>query len=577
MLLVAAAAAPAPAAAATFCVGVSAPACQPRSTASAAFAAAAAAPGTDTILLGPLDESEPVADADGEPVHVAGSGRAATTLAGLELAEPESSVGALTVAGPLELAGSGRDLRIQGRVDLRGALLSAAVDGPIVTATGARMESVIVRGDAGVAVESGDLAARHLTVAGFGPAGVHAEPGATAALADSIVWGFAVPVQGAVSATSSLLGGDPGFTAPPTDLSLRADSPLVDAGDPAPLAPHEPQEDALGDVRAVDGNGDGSARRDVGALERRPPLPPPAVGNLLANPGAEEGRAATDDAASFAPPGWTRDGGFTAVRYGTVAGGAPFPTLAASAALGGGRAFFAGGPHGSATLTQVVDVSRHAPEIDGHRGGVRLSALLGGYRESPDRAIVAAEFRGPTGRLRGTLALDGVTPAERANATMLAPRAAAARIPRLTRTIAVTVHTTPPGGRYNDAYADELALVPRYGRVRGVPRLRPPPRRPRAFGGAALLRRRVPVGPRARLRIGCPARTVGRCGGVATVTRGRRIVLGSRRFVVRPGHRRRLAVPVRHRRRGRGHVYLASRDRQGLTRTAVARVRLTRK
>jgi len=54
------------------------------------------------------------------------------------------------------------------------------------------------------------------------------------------------------------------------DLSLPADSPAVDAGDPAPggLA-----TDFLGAPRPVDGNGDGVARRDMGAFEYQPPAP----------------------------------------------------------------------------------------------------------------------------------------------------------------------------------------------------------------------------------------------------------------------------------------------------------------
>ena len=67
-------------------------------------------------------------------------------------------------------------------------------------------------------------------------------------------------------------------------------------------------------------------------------------GNLLANPGAEDGAAADNEADRFAPPGWSPLAPLllpTAVRYGAPA----FPTSAAAAALGGGRSFFAGGPN----------------------------------------------------------------------------------------------------------------------------------------------------------------------------------------------------------------------------------------
>jgi hypothetical protein len=582
-----AAVAPASAQAKTYCVGLSAEDCHSRHSASAAFAAAAASSGPDMIMLGELSEREHVADAPGEPVRVVGSGRGYTELAGgLDLDEKASSVAGLSVDERLELVGRGRDLAVRGGVDLRGGVLqSAVVDGRVAASGAARMESVLVRDDAGVAVQRGDLAGRHLTVVGSGLVGVRAGVGGSATLADSIVARFHAPVQGPVTARDSRLRGDPGFRAPPDDLRLRADSPLIDAGDPAPLAPQEPQEDARGHVRAVDGDGDGTARRDVGALERRPPRRRPPSGNVLANPGAELGRAATDDTSSFAPPGWRRRGDFTSVRYGTVGGGdAPFPTLAAAHELGAGRAFFAGGPGGAASARQVVDVSRLAPEIDSRHGAVRLSALLGGYRASPDRAIVRAKFRGPSGGATGVLALDGVTPAERANATMLTARAASMRIPPLTRTIAVTVRTRVPSGRYNDAYADDIALVPRYTPVRGIPTAGRPPARSRPFAGVALLRSWASVDSKGRawLRIGCASRTVGRCSGVLTIARRPRAVIGSKRFRLRPGRRARIAVPLtRHARRllrRHGHVkarlHSASRDRQGLTRTMIAPLRI---
>jgi hypothetical protein len=48
-------------------------------------------------------------------------------------------------------------------------------------------------------------------------------------------------------------------------LRLRHDSPFIDAGHPAPLA--TPTDDFEGDGRVVDGNGDGTARGDLGAFE----------------------------------------------------------------------------------------------------------------------------------------------------------------------------------------------------------------------------------------------------------------------------------------------------------------------
>jgi hypothetical protein len=574
-----AAVAPATARAETYCVAVEAPGCSARATVASAFAAAEGG-GPDTILIGRVTESGDFADAPGEPVRVVGGGRGTTVLTGtLELAQPGSAVTALS-AGTLDLAGTAHDVQVERGADLRGgSLASATVGGPVATTGETRIESVVA---GPVEVRSGALTAGHLTVFGAGPVGVRVLAGATARVSNSIVAGFGLPFEGA-AALSHTHAGDPGFAAAPRDLRLRADSPLVDAGDPAPLAAGEPHVDALGDVRAVDGDGDGTARRDVGALERRPPAPPATDGNLLHNPGAEQGDAARDDRASPPPPGWRRTGAFTSVRYGTVVGSVPFPSDAAAAALGAGRAFFAGGPGGAASLTQVVDVSRYAPEIDLRTGAVRLSALLGGYRESPDAALVEAEFRSPTGARLGTVALDTVTPAERAHATMLASRAAAAAIPPLTRTIAVRVSAGRPGGTYNDAYADDVALVPRVPPFPGAP----PVRRGRPFGGVVVLSPRAAVDRKGRawVRVGCASRTVRRCSGVLTLTRRRSFLAGSTRFGLRPGREGRVAVRLsrdvrrrlRRSRRIGGHAYLALRDGQGLTRTRTAPVRIIRR
>jgi hypothetical protein len=85
-----------------------------------------------------------------------------------------------------------------------------------------------------------------------------------------------------ITETALLNVSDFGFVHPAAgDVHLRADSPLVDAGDPAC-----PQgTDLDGNPLVADGNGDGVARRDIGAFELQPapvahPDPPPAADTL---------------------------------------------------------------------------------------------------------------------------------------------------------------------------------------------------------------------------------------------------------------------------------------------------------
>ncbi len=78
--------------------------------------------------------------------------------------------------------------------------------------------------------------------------------------------------------------GAPQF-AGPGDYHLPPDSPAIDSGDPATVT--LPTEDFDGFPRPFDGNGDGSARRDMGAFEYHPaaaaaPAPQGSVGDSTA-------------------------------------------------------------------------------------------------------------------------------------------------------------------------------------------------------------------------------------------------------------------------------------------------------
>jgi PKD repeat protein len=115
------------------------------------------------------------------------------------------------------------------------------------------------------------------------------------------------------------LNTDPLFVGLPSlEYLLRSSSPLVDRGLTNAVSPQESTTDLNGDPRVVDGNGDGTAKRDVGAFEyqRRPP----AVTTSVAPATAEIGQAvALSGSATEADPGetvtglaWRFDDGATA-------------------------------------------------------------------------------------------------------------------------------------------------------------------------------------------------------------------------------------------------------------------------
>lgn len=598
--------------AATYCVGMRAAGCVAKDTAADAFAAARADAERDTIMLGRLTDDGPFADAAGRPVRVVGAGADATRLRQgasgptLRLFDAGSSASGLRLDG-----GAAPALQI----DAGAAVSSAQAFGRVLVRGGTtELSSVVASGPGpGVDVTCEASAARveldNATVIGSGDPGVRgdcATAGRTVTIAvdQSIVWGFTRAfATGAATTVSTGYSDYPGATGETNtavnprftgagESRLRADSPLVDAGRPGPLSDSEPHEDALGSVRVVDGNGDGTPRRDIGAHEVQPAPPGPAAGNVLTNPGAELGTPADDDRASPAPPGWMRTGSFTSVRYGTVVGAFPFPSRRVADALSAGDAFFAGGPGKDGSATQIADLRDAAPEIDLGLGTVTLSALLGGYRGSGDGAIAEAAFRDPGGLVLGSVRIGPVSAADRANATNLLPRSASVAIPPLTRTIAVVLRSTPPAGSYDDAYFDAVALVPRVSG--GAPYVAPVPgagRRLRPFPGVSLRSRRTAVDSRRRawFRVGCASSVVGRCNGVLTLTarlaRGapeRRVA--SRAFEIRRGRFTRLSIrltragrrAIGSQRRLRGHFYAAVRDGQGLTRTSTSPVRVVR-
>lgn len=136
----------------------------------------------------------------------------------------------------------------------------------------------------------------------------------------------------------SNLNVDPLFVGIPGALQdLRSTSPLIDRGLSKKLSPEESDTDLNGNARVVDGNGDGTAVRDLGAFEyqRRAPV----VTATASAASAELGKALTfSGSATEADPGETITGYEWRFDDGTVS---PGPSVT--------HAFVTPGPH-TATL-----------------------------------------------------------------------------------------------------------------------------------------------------------------------------------------------------------------------------------
>jgi len=188
------------------------------------------------------------------------------------------------------------------------------------------------------------------------------------------------------------------------------------------------------------------------------PAPAQAVlpqGNLIRNPGAEEGAGAIFAGMVVALPGWTRTGSFTPVRYGS----AGFPSAAQGAAVSGGQNFFAGGPdNANSSAYQVIGVAAAASEIDSGQLTANLGAELGGTGTDADEMTVSAVYLSAGGARLGTLALNPISDVERSGETKFIAESEEGLVPKGTRAIAVLMGAGWRESPYNDAYADNLEL-----------------------------------------------------------------------------------------------------------------------
>jgi hypothetical protein len=191
----------------------------------------------------------------------------------------------------------------------------------------------------------------------------------------------------------------------------------------------------------------------AGPAAAAPLLP---TGNLLANPGAEEGQAAADPAQSFPPAGWSPFGGLTQVLYGASGG---FPATSASTAINGGNALLAGGNAASSGGQQIFNITPAAAAIDAGRVRATLSGALGGIAGQDDSATLSVQFDNYVQQQFGGLTIGPVTNADRANATTLLPRSATEIVPAGTRRALVGLSLARVSGAYNDGYADNLSLI----------------------------------------------------------------------------------------------------------------------
>jgi hypothetical protein len=190
------------------------------------------------------------------------------------------------------------------------------------------------------------------------------------------------------------------------------------------------------------------------------------TGNLVQNPGFEEGTGSADGHFVAALPRWRRpdaSAGFTAVRYGATGG---FPGLGVRDDVGGQTNFAAGGPRDNekeVDLEQQVDLSTWAAEID--RGGVqaRISAYIGGYQNDADSGQVTIELYGAENDQGWTPYYGGddlgpVTRSDRGGVTKLLRRTTTLAVHTGTRRLKLRLRAFPSGGDYTNVFFDNVSV-----------------------------------------------------------------------------------------------------------------------
>ena len=197
--------------------------------------------------------------------------------------------------------------------------------------------------------------------------------------------------------------------------------------------------------------------------------------NLLVNPGAELGDPSLSGYSSVSVPGWTVTGTPTVIEYGTQrrfpwptsSPGPTFPAFlgfpsAACAPPDSGEQFFGGGPVATSTLSQTVNLSAAAADIDGGAVPYTLSGDLGGFTIDPSAASVRVEFLNASGDTIGTGGIRPVGVLDRFFLTRFLERETTGTVPVGTRSARVVVTLTdcnPVLGNYNNAYADNLSFT----------------------------------------------------------------------------------------------------------------------
>lgn len=140
-------------------------------------------------------------------------------------------------------------------------------------------------------------------------------------------------------------------------------------------------------------------------------------------------------------------------------GNGGYPSLAVSAAIGGGVRFARGGAVALSSVVKDIDISTYTTQIQSGQLVVKTSAFLGGFTTDADNAQIITKQLGANNMLITSFTIGPVTAADRANATTLLFREGQQYVDRNTKRIQLQLIFTRTGGTSNDGYVDNINTV----------------------------------------------------------------------------------------------------------------------
>jgi hypothetical protein len=185
------------------------------------------------------------------------------------------------------------------------------------------------------------------------------------------------------------------------------------------------------------------------------PLPPIRYGTNLIFNGDAEWSSGTDQYGTNRCIAWWFD--LSSTTLGAYGANTNFPSFASPGPVDRGDNFFLGGTT-NGWISQRIDISDVADDVDGSGVDYVLSGWFGGSGAQEDVAALTARFLDATGAALGSNAVGSVSAGERLGVTVLLERRTNGVLPPGTRFVEFILTNHVASGQ-NDASADTLSFV----------------------------------------------------------------------------------------------------------------------